>query len=396
MADLSDTIGSDLPTLSADMEKAFQAEEAAAAAARTAAKGGGHQRIAPESPDDVPEPAAKPAAAPAPAAAAPAAPPAPAAQPAPAAVVAAPPAPAGAAPAEDNDPDAVLANDGKRYVPLDVMLSRRRSDGGKIKDLEAALAKVNEEKDLLMGIAQGRVQPQPAAAPPAPPPEPEKNPFDEATHPFEHERWERVQIQKRLDAREAADKKSQEQQEHSAAVVTAKRAYIGAHKQFAAAPQNKDYPHAYSFITEGWKRVAMAQGMNEEQALEAAEQMEWNAVQNAIARKVHPSQVIWDIAKAAGWTAPVPAADPGAAPAAAAPAPAAPSPAKQIELAKQGAAAAISLSDAAGGAAPSAPTLASIAAMDKETFHAQFSGAAGDEAFRKLMSGAGRKNAAVA
>lgn len=405
MADLSETIGSDLPALSAEEEAAFKAEETAAVAARTAAKGGGHQRIQPEEGDA--EPAPQPAPAPAPAPAAPAAQPAPAAPAAPAAAAPAAPAPAAATPAtgDDDVPDAVLDTSGNRYVPVATHVAQRRTMQGKVADLEAALKKANETNEVLMGIAQGRVPAQPAAAPAAPaaPPAPEVNPHNEATHPFEHERWERQQLEKRLAAREAADKQAKEAGEANAAMITAKRAYISAHKQFAAMEVHKDYGHAYGWLTEGWKRVAMAQGLTEEQALEAAEQMEWNAVQNAIARKVHPSQALWDIAKAAGWAAPAPAvaAAPGAAPAAsAAPgapaAPTQPTPARQIQIAQQGAAAAISLSDATGAAAPAPPTLTSIATMDKETFNAQFSGQAGEEAFRKLMMGAGKKTTAAA
>lgn len=396
MADLSETIGSDLPTLSKEDEAAFAAEEAAANEARAAAKGQGHQRLVQPPADEGEEPDTTPAPAPpAPKADAPAAQPAAPPPATPAQSVPADP-PAGATPADDSDPDAVLANDGKRYVPLETMLARRRSDGGKIKDLEAALEKVKEQNDLLLKLAGNREQPAlPAAAPPAPPPPPEKNPYDENTHPLEHERWERTQIQKRLDAYEASQKAAKEQQDQANAVMTARRAYVSAHHQFVGLPQNAGYPEAYKWLTEGWKRVAMAQGLNEQQALEAAEQMEWQAVQSAVQRKLHPSQVLWDIAKAAGWTPPAPQPAP-ATPAAAPATPVTPSPQKQIELAQQGAAAAISLSDAQGGSAPQPPTLASIAAMSKEDFHVKFSGAAGEEAFRKLAMGSGRKNAAVA
>lgn len=385
MADLSETIGSDLPSMSAEDEAAFAAEEAAAKEARTAAKGGGHQRIAPENEDGEGEP---PAATPAkPAAAAPSAQP-PAKAPAQPAAAQPAPAPAAAANPDEDEPDAVTDTAGNRYVPVATMVGARKGFQGQIKDLQTALAKANEQNELLTRIAQGKVQPAAAPVAPPPPPEPEKNPFDETTHPLEHSNWERLQLAKRLDAIEASNKASAEAQSRNSAMATAQRAYQSSHAAFVA--QNPQYADAYGFVMKTLVAANKAIGMSDAEAIQAAENTEWNVVQRAVASDKMPSAMLWDLARASGWVAPAPgAAAPagGAAPAAAT----APSPAKQIELAQQGAAAAISLSDASGGSAPQPLTLATVAAMSKEEF-----AAISDEQFRKLAMGStGRRPAAA-
>lgn len=382
MADLNDTTGSDLPSLSQDQAAAWAAEEAAANAARTEARGGGNQRIHQEPDHDG---TGDPSTPPAPAAPAPAAAPA-----------AATPAPA--APAADPDEDiadAVTDKTGAKYVPVAAHIGQRKALQGQVKDLEAALKKAQETNDVLMNVARGNGQPQaPAAAPaPTPAPEPERNPFDEATHPLEHERWERQRLEKVVQNLVDGDKKSREASEYQAALHQAKTAYVDSHRAFVAA--NPEYSGAYKFLTEGWARVAMAQNprLTAAQANEAANAMEWQTVQQAVENKLNPNEVMWNIAKAAGFVAAPPPAPTPAAGAASTPAPG-PSPAKQIELAQQGGAAAISLSDASGGSAPQPLTLASVASMSKEDFHARFSGEAGEREFMRLALGKKGANAA--
>lgn len=386
-----DTMGNDLPTLSKEDEAAFAAEEAAAAEARTAAKGGGNQRLVQEPDHDGDEPA------PAPKPAAPAAAPAtPTPATGPAAAPAAAPVPAQVPAAGDDDVEgAVSATDGGRYVPVATHISQRKALQGQLKDMEASFAELKKQNELLMKIAEGKVAPvaAPAAAAPVPVPEPPKNPYDEATYPLEHERWERQQLAALVAEMQKQGKTASEQAAHRQAVTEAQESYIAAHKVFVNA--NPAFAPAYKWVTDAWKRVAMAQGMTETQAVQAANAMEWQTVQNAVERKMHPSQVIWDIAKAAGYVeapTPAPAAAPagGGAPAAAAPAPAQ-TPEQKIQLAQAGAAAAISLSDAAGGSAPTPLTLATVAKMSKE----EFAGLT-DEQFLKLAAPPRGGRAAVA
>lgn len=381
MSDLSDTVGSDLPSLSADQEAAFAAEEAAANQARADAKGGGHQRIPSQGGDEEgePEPAPKPAA------------PAAAPTPAPAAPAAAQPAPAPAAPAvtgDDEVPDAVVDKDGNRYVPVATLVSTRKGLQGQLRDLEASQAELKKQNDLLMRIAEGKVVPAAPAPAPVPEPAPEVNPFDKTTHPLEHLEWNNQQLEKRIAAREAADKEFRTQTERQGAFAAAQRAYQQSHHAFVAA--NPQYADAYGFVMKTMVAANKAIGMSDAEAVQAAENAEWNVVQRAVASNQAPSAMLWQLAKASGWQPP--AAQPAAAPGAPTPAPA-PTPAKQIELAQAGAAAAISLSDAAGGSAPQPLTLATVATMDKDEFNAKFSGAAGEELFRKMAMGPTRRSA---
>lgn len=376
--------GSDLPALSDADSKAFEAMETEAAAQRSGMKGMGAVRIAPTEDDEEPAPPPAPAVAPvvAPAAAAP--------TPAPGAPAA--PAPA---PAEEDDPDAVLAGDGKKYVPLATMVNTRKSLQAKIADQDAVIAEGNKRLTQLFEthnkVASAIGQPA-AAAPAAPvPAAPEVNPFDKATHPLEHLEWNNDKLQQRLDARDANDKKFEEQTQQERALGEAKGAYSSMHNDFATKmPGYGGDTGAYRWLMDKWTAVNMAAGMSQKQAIDAANQLEWSIVQRAAGGNTHPSAMLLEVAKAAGWTpsAAPPAA--GASPAAPAAAPAAaatPTPAKQIELAQAASAAAISLSDAAGGSPPAAPTLASLAAMSKDEFAQITSGPKGEAMFRNMVRG---------
>lgn len=369
-----DSEGSDLPTMSADQKAAFDAEAKAAETQRASMKGLGAQRLVQEPEgggegDPAPAPAAKPAA--------PTAPATPPAKPA---------APATAAPAagEDDEPTAVTDTKGRRFVPLETLTGTRQKLSGTVKDLQAALKDAQDrEKQLLAALGRPAPAAPAPATPAAPAPEPPKNPYNEETHPLEHAKWETQQIKKSLDdivkARDTEVSTAAERQK----LANAQAAYVDIHKGFAGAPENKGYAHAYEWITNGWKAQFLAAGYSEREALQLANNTEWQFVQRAVANNVHPSSVIWNMAKSAGWKPEM--ADPAPNPTPA-PAPAAPTAAEKIELAATGADAAISLSDASGGAAPAAPTLASIAAMGKEEFYEKFvAGDAGQAAFRKMM-----------
>lgn len=387
MATTDDSVGSDMPSLSADQEAAFAAEERAASTARTEAKGLGHQRLTTDADGDEPAPAA-------PAPKAPDAPAVPAADP----KAAAPAAPAAPAPAEPDDdaPDAVTAQDGKRYVPVATLVATRKSLQGQLKDAQTIIEEGNKRLNTLLEIAQKQ-----AGAPPAPkaetpaPAAPEVNPYDKTTHPLEHLEWENGQLRKDVAAITDWRKNQETTSAQTQAMTEAKTAYVTMHRQFVG--QNPAYDGAYRHVMDTWVAVNRATGMSEPEAIRAAEQLEWQVVERAVKGNHHPSAMLMEIAKAAGWKPAAPAAIPGVGaapgtPAAAAPAaPATPDPAKQIKLAQEGAAAAVSLSDAAGGSAPQAMTLAQLAALPKEEFHARFAGAKGEEEFRKLAMGTKRQ-----
>jgi len=364
---IDDTVGSDLPTMNTEQQAAFAAEEAAAAQAREAAKGGGFERLHQEPDHDG---SGDPSAEPAPA---PAAPAAPAAQPA-----AAQPA----APSSDDEVEgAVAATDGSKYVPVSAHVQQRKNFQGQVTDLKTALDKANATNEALLKALQSGGRPAPAAPAAEPPPAPPTNPHNPETHPLEHERWERQQLQKRLDAVEESGRKSSEQIQHERAYAGARSAYVASHQSFVK--QNPQYSDAYNFTMDTLVKANMAIGMSHPEAVQAAEVTEWNIVQRAVQANKMPSQMLWDLAKASGWKEPAPAVpapsatgQPGAEPTT----PAAPSPEKQIQIAKQGAAAAISLSDAAGGAAPQQLTLATAAKMSKEEF-----ASLSDDQFRKLV-----------
>lgn len=362
MAD--DSLGSDLPTMGADLDAAFAAEEAAANAARTAAKGAGVQRLVQEPEAPEPEPAPAKPATPAPAAAAPTPAPTPAA-----------PAPAPAA--EEDDPDALTTTDGRKVVPLGTLLKTRQGLKGQVADRDAAIAELKRQNEALLGIAQRVAPVAPAAPTPAPVVEPPPvNPFNKETHPLEHIEWKNEQLEKQVLAinKAAADEASQ--REENTRMAGARQAYSDIHQAFAAIPENKDYPDAYATLTNGWAAQYEAMGMSRRDAVAEAQKMEWSVVARAAGNNQHPSTVLFAMAKAAGWQPK--AAD-------ATPAPGMPTPAQKIEIAAKGAEAAISLSDATGGTPAAAPSLTQIANMGKEEFHAKFSGADGDAEFRKLM-----------
>lgn len=372
-----DFIGSDLPAMSAEQEAAFAAEESAAKSVRVDTKG--FNRLTPELPGDEPDDAPAVPAQPAAPAAAPATPAAPAAP-----VV---------DPDEDGITDAVLAQDGKKYLPVAAHVQMRKSLQGQLKDAQTIIEEGNKRLNQLFEMATKNGAPgaQPAAAAAPVAAAPETNPFDKTTHPLENLEWENQRLAKRVG--ELADWRTAttEQTQQQAALASARGAYVSLHKGFEA--QNPAYGSAYRHAMDTWTNVHKAMGMNHQEAVAKANEAEWAVVQEATKRNQHPSQVIMEIAKAAGWN---PATAGAAAPAGGPAAPVAPTPAAQIKLAQEGAAAAVSLSDASGGSAPQPMTLSTLASMSKEDFHAATSGQKGEELFRKMAMGRGRGGSAAA
>ena len=230
-------------------------------------------------------------------------------------------------------------------------------------------------------LARGQT-PQPQAQPTAPPPEPPKNPFDEATHPFEHGKWETQQLAKDLAEQKAWREQREQADARNRAFGEAQQTYSGMTEQFAA--QNEGYADALKFIREQWVKQNLAFELPKHQAEQAARNLEWSIIGQAVNGGKNPCAVIFNMAKAVGWTKAAPEPAPGA------PAPGQPAaltPAKKIELAAAGAAAAVSLSDAAGGSGPEAHSLASIVNRPKEEFDALLSGPKGEALFKQMAMG---------
>lgn len=291
--------------------------------------------------------------------------------PAPAPAVAPPPAPAPApAPAPSEDPaDAVLANDGKKYVPVATLVSERQTLKGQMNDLRATNEALQRTLDAALA---GR---QPPAAPAAPA-APAVNPHDPNLNPIDHMKWENDSLKKEVEAIKADKVKAGELTQQQKAMQDAQQAYSEGHGAFTA--KNPEYQKAYDWLVS--KMIAMhkeGMGYPENVSVNMAHQLEWNTVVDALNKKQNPFMRLWNMSKSLGYVpaAPAPGAQPGAR-----------SVADQIKAASEAGDAAISLSGIPGGSPPIA-SLQSLVTMSKEELSAKFANDPDGRLWQKLAGG---------
>ena len=332
----SSALGNDMPSMSAADEAAFAAMEAA-------------ERGAAATPPPPPPPPAQQQAA---------------ATPPP------PPPPPAQQQVEDDDPRGVLANDGKKYLPVSVHVQERKTWQGQKADLEAVNAQLAAQLNASLA-ALSRV---PGAQPQQQPQQPEKpatNPHDKEMHPLDHMRWENEQLQARLAKIEG---RTQEQETMTAAqrqLANQQQAYANAHATFTK--NNPAFGQAYSFLMDKMVQVHMAMKHPENVAIQMANAVEWQTVTDAVKRNENPFVVLENLAKTFGY---VPGQQQHTTL----------TPAEQLAKSQEAAQAAITLSGQPGGQ-PAAASLQALVSMPKEQFAAAFAGDIDDAKWQKLAGG---------
>lgn len=250
----------------------------------------------------------------------------------------------------------------------------------KFDEQAAALGKTAEERaridERLKIINEALMTPAPAAAEAVdedPEPDPEQN-------IFEHNKWLRRQMVKQGESFTEFQNQIREQEEG--------RQMADSYRQDANkfARSEPHFGAAYHFLLSLRSNQLRAAGWTDDTKIsQQIVKEEQGLVRNALSEKQSPAKRLFEMAKAAGFTPAPPAlqpkpedkvpgtalgAMPAAAPAAgAAPAAKLPTVSEQVALAAEGAAAAVSLSNAGGGATEPL-TQAKLLSMDEDEFAA--------------------------
>lgn len=199
---------------------------------------------------------------------------------------------------EDDDLEGLTPVDfkGQKVVPVAELVKLRKARKA---DKEAHEKFVNDANERLTKLLEKQMggDPEPEKKTD---PQPEQNPYNFDTHPFEHLNWKADQANKRAESAEKRftdfeGKTAEEKKFHNAVA-----SYQSGHTAFVK--KDPTYQDAYEKLITSWVGMGKAAGMNDQQAVQQAQSMEWNIIQMAMQAGVNPQERLLSVAKASGWT----------------------------------------------------------------------------------------------